>query len=230
MVKGEKKDPYRFTTPFYDLAQIIAGFSIRKSQLHFLKYAQGNKSILIIGEGTGFFLTHLLRTIKSFNGLQIDILDISGSMIKRSQNRFKKKFKTIPEQISWINEDFLTFSTRKKYDIVITHFFFDQFTHSTITEIVQKIKAITSQKAYLLFADFTSGKNILFRLYLKILYLYFHTVCKIEARNLPDSPGLIEKNGFRVIEAESFFPYVKAIVYIKDDQRKKRGSIHSSSA
>lgn len=206
------KGSYDTVAPFYDrLSRVVYGAAIVQAQIYLVHAIPENSVILIVGGGTGQILEEISK--KHVNGLQITYVDISKEMIALSKKRNIGNNKVL-----FVNKAIADVSFQHKFDVVLTPFFFDNFSNSTAHIIFNKINASLKPHGLWLFADFqVSEKNNLWqKLLLGVMYLFFRTLCGIEASNLPDTTSLFYKFNYRLISSQTFYrKFIYSSIYLK---------------
>lgn len=185
---------YNKIANWYDaIAYGVFGKSILEAQLEFIPKIPPQSTILILGGGTGAFLEYLDRNVA---GCSIHFIDNSEKMIAQAKRRNVKH-----NQISFaLNLP----KEKKRYDVVITNFFLDQFSDQTLTNMVQKIQADLSPTSLWLISEFVPPTNWRQQFLLKIMYLFFRRLTAIEAKQLPDWQKAINQYGFKLDREKCF--------------------------
>lgn len=159
------------------------------------------QSALLVGEGNGSFL---LAFVEYYPEAEVLVIDSCPAMIEKAKERLKLsdygggkvRFElTDMREVNMLEDE---------YDVVVTHFFFDNFDQTTTDELAVKIAKATKAKAQWLWADFqipqSAWQALRARFWLKILYLFFGRVASVSVRQLPDAEKAIEAFGFKLIE------------------------------
>jgi ubiquinone/menaquinone biosynthesis C-methylase UbiE len=110
-------------------------------------------------------------------------IDSSSKMIQLSKKR-NIAFNTI-EFIQASIEDINL--CKQKYDVVLTPFLFDNFSQSTSEFVFKKLNASLKSDGYWLYIDFYISEKSSYqqKSVLKLMYVFFRLICKIEANRLP---------------------------------------------
>jgi len=205
------KGNYDTVAPFYDwLSRLIFGEAILQAHTFLVNAIPAGSSVLIIGGGTGYILEEMSK--KHASGLQITYVDISEKMIA-----FSKQRNVGGNDVLFINKSISDVAFYRKFDVVITPFFIDNFSNSTAKIIFDKMDFILAADGLWLFADFQSKKNKLWQKWLlKLMYLFFRIVCNIEASHLPDSPLFFKEYNYKSMDARTFYKdFIYAAIYKK---------------
>ena len=175
----------------YDvLSFIVFGSSIKNSQIKMLPFIAEKSNILIAGGGTGWILEEIAKVHSS--GLQITYIESSAEMIRRS-----KKRKIGFNNMEFINQSVTSVNLKEAfYDVVITSFFFDNFSAKNSEAIFKKFDKSLTQNGKWLFSDFQLKENgtLAHKAIVKIMYTFFKLTCRIEADKLPDTEKLFQSD------------------------------------
>lgn len=186
----------------YDwLSFIVFGNSIKIAQIQMLPFIGKKNKVLISGGGTGWILEEIAKLHSS--GLTITYIDVSEKMIRRSKNR-----KVGLNKIEFINKSIeeVVFST-DYYDVILTHFFFDNFSQSSSKNIFEKLHQSLKSGGKWLFSDFQLKERKKFwqRAMINSMYLFFKITCGIQANKLPDTDIYFYSHNYKLISAKSFY-------------------------
>src|ERR1700761_6816570 len=170
---------YNNSAWFYDeLARVVYGKALIKAQVFLLQYVQPNSTILIAGGGTGWILKELAHIHP--NGLKITYVEVAERMMALSQKRNYGN-----NEVTFINKPVEESPLPAEFDVIITPFLFDNFTQQTLEKVFGHLHGLLKPGGLWLNADFQlSGKwwqNVL----LKIMFIFFRAICRIEAKHLP---------------------------------------------
>jgi ubiquinone/menaquinone biosynthesis C-methylase UbiE len=218
-VNGTVFNGFDRLAPIYDsLARMIYGKSIVQAQTCFLGIIPPLSKVLILGGGTGWLLTELLRDHPT---CEVWYIESSANMlsmaIKKSGN---------PNQVHFIlgtEEDIPAYARRRRdsergptcgFDIVITHFFLDLFAPLTLQRVVQKISLASKPSALWVVADFVDRNKWWQLCLLKVMYSFFSRACRIEARTLPPWGGVLVQSGLRMVQRRLYYAgFIESAVY-----------------
>jgi ubiquinone/menaquinone biosynthesis C-methylase UbiE len=158
----------------------------RIGQLRRLSKLANVRDVLIVGEGNGSFLAHFTRI---FPKATVTVIEQSEAMIDQAKARLARAQLTA-NTVEFIVEDVQRVSLQaKQYDLIVTHFFFDNFDNGVVRECIEQLTPSLRQHGYWLVSDFSipshGWKRMRARCWLKILYLFFGWVAAIPARRLP---------------------------------------------
>ncbi len=171
------------------------GRDLERARFCFLEKLRDCRTILVLGEGDGRRLERLTRVAPE---ALIDCLDLSPAMLARAEARLPAEARA---RVIFRQADLLTTALpEKNYDAVITLFFLDCFTTEQTADIVHRIAASLRPGARWLWADFVLPPRGLARLrariWLAVLYAFFHWQTTLSARVLPPAEELMAAAGF----------------------------------
>lgn len=190
----------------YDkLARLVYGKSIIEAQKHFLKLIPQQANVLILGGGTGWILTEI---IKKEVVCAIWYVDASEEMIRLSKKRVDNS------HIQFILGTENNMPSSVRFDIVITNFYLDLFPMEKLNKVIDKIIFVLRPESHWIVTDFIDTKKWWARLLLKSMYTFFGVLCKIEATDLPDWHDALQEKGLRKKESRFFYHgFIESAVY-----------------
>ena len=194
---------FSLIAPFYDfLVRFVFGKSLWNAQRHYLGQVMPGQTVLILGGGTGRILDWLP------DDCQITFLEKSSRMIERAKCR---------REVSFIQADFLEYSTKQKFDWVICPFFLDCFDPKDLENAVAKCRTFLHSEGKLMVTDFYNQMTVWSKFKLWAMHVFFRTVSGLEARKLQDIQLVIENSGFTCL-SNTLFPKhgVFSSVYISN--------------
>jgi ubiquinone/menaquinone biosynthesis C-methylase UbiE len=203
------KRSYDVIASFYDnLSTLVFGNAVKRSQRFLINFIKEESNVLIIGGGTGW----IIEELSTINSLKITYIDSSERMISRAKER-----NTGNNNVEFINKSIFDFELVTKYDVVITPFLFDNFSGESIEIIIDKINKNLQQNALWLHVDFsTNNKSIWQNILVKLMYIFFRTVCNIEATKLEETESKFKRRGFKIIASKFFYSnFICSVVYSK---------------
>ena len=186
----------------YDwLASCIFGNAIKKAQISHLHNIEGQKSVLILGGGTGYILETLLEINP---GLEITYLEKSKRMITKSMDRVHPERQN---KLVFANEELEEWKSDQTYDIVICPFFLDVFNEENLTSnIIPKIRNLLKPGGNLLVSDFQhSEKRFWHQPLMTFMHLFFRITCRLESQQLSDIRHHLNAAGFNEKTKMIFF-------------------------
>ncbi|QNK63786.1 methyltransferase domain-containing protein [Pedobacter sp. PAMC26386] len=207
------KNNYDNIAGYYDVLSRMIFFRAQvKAQIDQLAAIPENSTILIAGGGTGWILEEIAKIHPS--GLTITYVEISSKMLEISKKREVKG-----NMVEYIHTSMEDFKPLISYDILITAFFFDNFSADSIQMVFNQLHALLKSGGTWLFADFyyteKSGKRWQWLL-LQTMYLFFSKVSSVEAKSLINTEYLFEGNSYLVLKTSFYYRrFIKTIIYRK---------------
>ena len=207
------KNNYDKIAGSYDVLSRLVFFRTQlKAQIDQLRFIPVGSTILIAGGGTGWILEEIAK--KRPAGLDITYVELSAKMLELSRRRDVKENKIV-----YIHSAAEDFHPDVKYDVILTAFFFDNFSAEGVKAVFNQFNLLLKNDGLWLFADFyyteSSGKNWQWYL-LKVMYLFFGKISKVEAKMLINTEKYFEQHlYFQVHSAYYYNGFIKAIVYQK---------------
>jgi ubiquinone/menaquinone biosynthesis C-methylase UbiE len=171
---------------------MVYGNAIVNAQKDLLQHIKPNSSLLIAGGGTGWILETLTEIYSE--GIEIEYIEMSKKMIALS-----KKRNTGKNKISFIQQSIEEYFPEKKFDYILTAFFFDNFKEEKIKTIFSKLDSVLKPCGYWLYADFTNNnkkQKLWQKIFLKTMYTFFRITCKIETTTLINMQPFFQEYGY----------------------------------
>ena len=188
----------KLARPYEALERLALGPALERSRAAFLDELTRARRVLILGEGDGRFLKRLLRVNPVCT---VDVVDSSPAMLQRARRRLSP-----PEaaRVRFFVRDAraLRFPPRH-YDLLVTLFFLDVFTHATLTRLVPKLASSLEPGGLWYLADFRvpeeGWRRLHAFLWLRLLYPFFHTLTRMEASRLADPTPPLRAQGLTLL-------------------------------
>ncbi len=191
------KSGFDFLAPIYDfLARLIFGRSIVVSQTWFLDQVPPKAKVLILGGGTGWLLEKL---IKQNSSCTVWYVEASAKMIEKTRDRF------LSDQANFIHGTEEDIPTRVTFDVIITNFYLDLFSEEKLERVVERISVQTHSSSRWLVTDFVNGGVWWQRWMLKVMYLFFRSVCDIEANRLPNWTKCLSSHQWGEVSSKDWY-------------------------
>ena len=200
---------YDQIAPIYDrLARLVFGQSITKSQTLFLDELQKCQSVLVLGGGTGWWLSDLL---KKYPHLNITFIDSSSEMIRRAKMKLE-----LNQHVDFVQGTIENVPIDRKFDGIVLFYFLDLFSSESIETVLQKIREKTIPDSIWLISDFVSKKKW-HAVFLKLMYIFFHLSTGLNSKQLPDWQGHLQRTGLVQMKENSFYRgFILATLYRSD--------------
>lgn len=204
---------YNKIASFYDaLAKLVFGQAQIDAQKDQLAYLNPGDKILIVGGGTGWILDEIAKLFPQKT--TVDFVEASAKMIA-----IAKKRRVSYGLVAFINIPIEEFRPNKKYDVVITSFFFDNFNQEHAKKNFSIIDNCLKKNGLWFFSDFyvrqinkTTWKSLM----LKVMYLFFNLTANVEAKRLVSMQSVFKDNGFEAVtERWHYKRFIRAVVYKK---------------
>lgn len=202
---------YDAVAGYYDrLARLVFGDAIKQAHLFLLKAIPAGTSILIVGGGTGWILEEIANIHPQ--GLQITYVELSEKMMDRARKRAAGE-----NRVTFICGAVQKASLEGYYDVVITPFLFDNFSEATLQLVFHKLDQHLKHGGLWLYTDFQQQKNRIYtRLLLRLMYLFFGFLCKLETSNVPDAAAQFQHHNYRIIREKKLMKgFIRSVVYEK---------------
>ena len=184
--------------PYRWLEYITLGRSLERCRFHYLPSLLQQKRALVLGDGDGRFLAHLLAQNPH---LQADAVDTSATMLTLLRNRCEAATPNIAHRLRIHHTNALTFSSAhgEKYDLVVTHFFLDCLTQPDLEALIARICPTLTSNAFWLVSDFripSGPMRLPAKLIVRSLYLAFRILSGLKTTHLPDHTTPLNHAGF----------------------------------
>ena len=201
---------YDNSAAFYDrLSRLVFGKALINAQVFLLPYIPKNAKVLIVGGGTGWILDEISKLHSS--GLSIIYVEISAKMIALSRKR-----NIGSNAIEFINTAIEDAGLPADFDVVITPFFFDNFTDESLPALFEHIYRCLKPESLWLNTDFQlTGKWWQYAI-LKSMLLFFKVLCNVPSWRLPNVEKQFTRFGCELMVKKTFFKdFVVSKVYKK---------------
>lgn len=206
-----RKNNYDKLAPIYDfVSHAVYGQALVKAQRSVLHAIENGQKILIVGGGTGWILDEIEKLNKK--NISVSYMEASSKMIELAK---KRRLSFPVEFICQYAEDI---DTTKKWDVIMTPFFFDNFQKKKGLFLLEKLDNALNTGGLFLYVDFRLTKeNVKFwkKALLKTMYLFFRFITHIETNTLVDMASILEKKYQKNFTQYSFHDFVFAGIYIK---------------
>ncbi len=195
-MKSNSFNGFDLLASVYDpLAWLVYGRSIRDAQTCFLNRIPSQAKVLILGGGTGWLLTELHRVKTDCEVWYIESSAKMLAMARQHNSRSNIHFihGTIKEM------------PHAGFDVVITYFFLDLFSAPTLRKMIPFIFSASKPSVLWLVTDFVDRGKWWQQALLKVMYLFFRLICRIEAERLPAWDKTILQSGLKRIGTNHFY-------------------------
>ena len=181
---------FDYVSKYYDsLSKAVFGGAIQEAKVSLYDEIPSGASVLFVGGGSGVSLAYLLSKEKK---LKIDFVDASHNMVSLAKGRIG-----VQPNVSFYPTTIEQFGG-SSYDVIITEFFFDLFDECEIVELIRILDNKLEPGGILIDTDFRSPSNVTNRIVLKLMYVFFRIIAKLETSKLVDTLSLFARNRFKV--------------------------------
>lgn len=201
--------------PYALLEHLVLGRRLQRTRLALLPELLQARSILVLGEGDGRFLSALMAQNPQ---AQITVVERSAGMVERARRRLdavgrrtSHRERMSLQPVSFLVQDARAWARThhgSPFDAVVTLFFLDCFKLSEQLKLVQEITAHTTPHAAWLWADFVipsrGPRRWLAWALVSALYGIFRLTTDIEARRLDDAREHFATHGWRTCKQRQF--------------------------
>ena len=200
----------------YDLlVSLVYGRSLKNAQTHFLPQATKGAEVLVVGGGTGWFLEALLRET---NNTSVTYVELSGEMLRKSQQRIQARYPEGWERVTWIKGTTSDLDSELRYDLVCTHCFLDLFEGNRLQLEVARLRDHLKDGGAWYFSDFCyAGRwpmSWISRGLIWVMYRFFRWLCAIPAGRLGDFQSVLAAQGLTKRKRKTWFGgMVEAVWY-----------------
>lgn len=196
---------YNHIAWIYDwLAKIVFGRKQELAMQVFLSTIPDQAKVLVVGGGTGKIIDYLRELNKQ---LEIDFVEQSANMIC-----YAKKRKASHLLINFYHHSILDLKTTD-YDVILTNFFFDQFSHGHAQLILQHLKPKLRPNGTLIFSDFISTNHIWDILVTRLMFYFFQLTANISTNSFPPYNSIFSELGFRAVSSKNVSRNILATTY-----------------
>jgi tRNA (cmo5U34)-methyltransferase len=191
----------------YDLiAKLVFGKSISQSHLAFLDDLPVNATILVLGGGSGAFLT----SIPELHQKEVLYLDASPVMLSLAARQLKGRY----PNVRFVEGTELNIPATVKPSVVITHFYMDMFPEDVLNQIIKNVGGQCEPDVKWIVSDFVKPVRFRQQVLLRIMYRFFRILTKIEATDLPDWEQIMATNGYQPMRSQFYAgKFIKAVLF-----------------
>ncbi|GAB3572006.1 class I SAM-dependent methyltransferase [Hymenobacter daeguensis] len=188
----------------YDLlAGLVFGSALRNTQRAALDgLPTGAPQVLILGGGTGWVLTEVLRRRPAATVLY---LEASPRMLARSRARLARECPAATAQVDFRHGTQEALRAGESFDAIITFFVLDCIPLPEIAGALARLRAALRPGAPWLLADFRPARRGWRRWLLAAMYFFFRLTTGLRARELPRLRPALARLGMRPARRRLFF-------------------------
>ncbi|WP_263368271.1 class I SAM-dependent methyltransferase [Edaphobacter bradus] len=189
----------RIARPYRALEHLTLGRALERTRLHYLPAVTHATNALVLGDGDGRFLAHLLAANPRLHATAIDT---SAAMLRLLRQRCDAAVLDADLRLRPLQCDALAFTPSETYDLIVTHFFLDCLSQSELDSLVSRIAPSLAPRALWLLSDFRipPGRRApAARVFVRGLYLAFRILTGLRASRLPDHATPLTRSGLTCI-------------------------------
>ena len=181
---------YDALAPIYaTLERLSFGRALQRARCAPLQSEAAPANVLVLGDGDGRFLEQAVKAWPSATFVMVDQSEAMLAMAKRRVDTRRVRF--LQADVG----DNLGVIEGERFDAVVSHFFLDCFTATTIKRLVPDVAARLSSHAQWFVSDF-AAKAWWQRGLLWLMYRFFHNLTETEAWRLPEYGEVLSRAGF----------------------------------
>lgn len=192
----------RIARPYRWLEYLTFGPMLERCRFHRIPQLTSARHALVLGDGDGRFLAHLLAANPQ---LYVDVIDQSHAMLRLLESRVTAI--GARSRIALYQTDALAFNTTGNYDLVITHFFLDCLSTDEVQALASRIRPHLAPNALWIVSEFTipSGPAAFAAKFIvAALYAAFRLITGLRTSALPDYAAALSRSGFALNERTHF--------------------------
>ena len=183
------------------LEYLALGPALARTRLYFLHQADSAarldscRQALVLGDGDGRFLAHILR---QNTALQAHAVDASKEMLRLLSRR--TAFAAARRQTH--HADALTFTPPTPVDLVVTHFFLDCLTQGQLADFIPRVVSNLQPSGMWLISEFRippGPMRVPALLYVALLYRTFRLLTGLQIARLPDHAAALTGAGLTLV-------------------------------
>jgi tRNA (cmo5U34)-methyltransferase len=188
---------------YYDaLSRLVFGPTLQQAQEAALAgLPAGAPRVLILGGGSGWVLTELLRRRPTATVLY---LEASPRMLARAQAQLRQQAPAQLSQVEFRHGTQADLRPAETFDVLITFFVLDCLSAAEVGPALRRLNQARQPGAPWLLADFRPPQRWWQHLLLRSMYLFFRLTTGLEARQLPLVQPALEALGLRVRQQATF--------------------------
>ena len=197
----------------YDaLTNLVFGAALQQAQRAALAgLPQGGPRVLILGGGTGWVLTEVLRRRPHATVLY---LEASPKMLARAQARLNRAAPQARGQVEFRHGTDAALGPTNRFDALVTFFVLDCIAQPELPAALARLRAAQAPGAPWLLADFRPAQRGWRRWLLALMYAFFRLSTGLRAQELPNLHVALGQLGLVPIQQTIFFRgAVEAVIF-----------------
>ena len=196
------------------LEKVVFRDKLQEYRCCFIGLMHEAQDVLLVGEGTGSFLSKLL-TLNST--VRVTVVEVSREMATQARSKVEPEDRV---RVFFHEKGVSDFHSSQKYDFICTFFFWDCFDEKQIKRMFPNLVSKLQPQGKLLNSDFFENSysgsigGILHFLLLRVLYGFFRFATGIQAERVVEINGIAKQSNLTLEEfvVDQKFP-IKAEVY-----------------
>jgi SAM-dependent methyltransferase len=185
------------------LEYLVFGRALERRRREYLSEVTNARSVLILGDGDGRFTAEFFDRNRE---ALVDSIDLSPRMLALARQRIGEH-QSNAMRLHFREGDARTIELRRKYDLIVSHFFLDCLVDRDLELLVARISDTAYPQARWLVSEFClpdSGiRRFAASLLIKMMYGFFRFATGLKASGLPDYPTVFAMHGFRRVRDTS---------------------------
>ncbi|MBD2768560.1 class I SAM-dependent methyltransferase [Hymenobacter sp. BT664] len=205
----------------YDaLAGLVFGPALKRAQRAALRgLPAGAPHVLILGGGTGWVLTEVLRRRPRATVLY---LEASPNMLARARHRLGRESPGAAPQVEFRHGTQHHLGPADRFDVIVTFFVLDCLAATEFDAALARLRAAQRPGAPWLLADFRPAGGGWRRVLLTLMYAFFRLTTGLRARELPNLPRALGCLGLEPTTSETFFAgAVEGVVFVEQSASRR---------
>lgn len=197
---------YDRAAKWYDgLASLVFGTRLEDAKITHLNNVRSGDHVLIVGGGSGRLLAYLDELGIACH---VDFVEVSHRMMQSARKKSLSKI-----TVDYYQKDILLHTSNKKYDVVITNFFFDQYNEAACHNYLRHFMAFLREGGLLLYADFIPPEGRSDKILKDLMYSFFRLTIGLGKVQLIDHRIIFRKAGLLLEKSAMISSFIVSEVY-----------------
>ncbi len=214
--------------PYRWFEYLTFGPALHCCRSHYLPDLLHARRALVLGDGDGRFLAHLLAVNPH---LQADAVDLSATMLHLLHRRCQD---IGAARLSTHLADARSFDPTGSYDLIVTHFFLDCLTQPELDQLTITVQPHLTPGALWVLSDFRipdGAAHLPARALIRLLYLVFRLLTGLSITHLPDHTRALRRAGFsRIRQRHSLYGILTSELWQRHPSERSQHPIHITAA
>lgn len=178
---------------------------LQHCRLAHLSETAGARRAIALGDGDGRFLVRMMAENPE---LCVDAVDSSRAMLDLVEGRISRMGADFRRRLSVHHADAVLWEPSGKYDLAVSHFFFDCFENAELEQILDRIIPHLDRGSRWIVSEFAiperSAITGLSAAIVGFLYRSFGLLTGLPVRKLPDYEAAMRARGFRLAGGRAY--------------------------